>query len=90
MVGSGGREGHTYWFIKLVLPTPLSPRMMTLSRIFLRDDMVAVGSCALGRGCGAGWKARKVALSVVVAAEVAVVRGWGGEAAVRYIPRLLA
>lgn len=22
-------DGRTYWFIKLVLPTPLSPRMMT-------------------------------------------------------------
>ena len=33
---------HTYWFIKLVLPTPLSPRMMTFRRIFLRDDILLV------------------------------------------------
>lgn len=25
----GGKAGPTYWFIKLVLPTPLSPRMIT-------------------------------------------------------------
>jgi hypothetical protein len=26
---TGRRRRHTYWFIRLVLPTPLSPKMMT-------------------------------------------------------------
>lgn len=33
----------TYWFIRLVLPTPLSPRMMTLSGTLRLYDMTAVG-----------------------------------------------
>lgn len=70
---------RTYWFIKLVLPTPLSPRMMTFKRIFLREDMMAV--CAGGGGgvvrdlgarvCGGGWKRNT---------EVAVLR-WREETA---------
>lgn len=36
------RGGQTYWFIKLVLPTPLSPRIMTLSRTFFLDDILDV------------------------------------------------
>lgn len=29
----------TYWFMREVFPTPLSPRMMTFNRTFLRDAM---------------------------------------------------
>jgi hypothetical protein len=29
MLGKEEERGRTYWFIKLVLPTPLSPRMIT-------------------------------------------------------------
>uniref|UniRef100_A0A6B0TSB4 Putative secreted protein n=1 Tax=Ixodes ricinus TaxID=34613 RepID=A0A6B0TSB4_IXORI len=34
----------TYWFIKDVLPTPLSPRMITLSSTFFLDDMVPLST----------------------------------------------
>jgi hypothetical protein len=34
-------ECRTYWFIKLVLPTPLSPRMITCT------DLVSVGELRL-------------------------------------------
>lgn len=40
---SGGNAERTYWFIKLVFPTPLSPRIMTLRRTFFLDDMVENG-----------------------------------------------
>jgi hypothetical protein len=36
----GGEVERTYWFIKLVFPTPLSPRMITLRRTFFLDAMV--------------------------------------------------
>jgi len=42
----------TYWFISEVLPTPLSPRMMTLRSIRLRDAMGAGGSGRAGVGIG--------------------------------------
>ena len=29
----------TYWFMREVFPTPESPRMMTLSRTFLRPEV---------------------------------------------------
>ena len=48
----GRRNGarRTYWFMRLVLPTPLSPSMITFNSTFFRDAIMTIDRSAGGAG----------------------------------------